>query len=155
LIRVLGVDDLEALHALERRSQPAPWSDDQLLLELVNEDAVVLGMEGGSDSEGGAPTLHGYIALRRILEELWVLNLAVDPSARRHGHGRALLLRALAWGKAQELSSTWLEVREDNAAARALYESFGFEEVGRRPGYYPPAPPATERETALVMRRPL
>ena len=30
----------------------------------------------------------------------------------------------------------WLEVRPSNASARALYKSFGFKEVGRRPRYY-------------------
>lgn len=153
-MRLLGVDDLVALHALEVRSQPLPWSDDQLLLELVNEDAVVLGAEepGAGDAP---PRLVGYISLRRILEELWVMNLAVDPAERRRGHARVLLERALVWGKAQELSSVWLEVRQSNAGARALYTSLGLEEVGRRPGYYPPIPPSTTRETALVMSRRL
>lgn len=154
MIRVLGVDDLAALHALEVRSQPLPWSDDQLFLELVNDDAVVLGVEETGPGEPH-PHLVGHICLRRILEELWVLNVAVDPAQRRRGHARALLERAMIWGKARELSSLWLEVRDSNAGARALYRSFGLDEVGRRPGYYPPAPPATERETAILMSRRL
>jgi ribosomal-protein-alanine N-acetyltransferase len=148
VFRTLGVDDLEPLDALEKRSQPLPWSDDQLLLELVNNDAVVLGLE-----IDGA--LVGHCCLRRILDELWVLNIAVDPGHRRRGHAQALLSRAMAWGKAQSLSTFWLEVREGNAPARALYESFGLEEKGRRKGYYPPIPPSTERETAVLMSRAL
>jgi ribosomal-protein-alanine N-acetyltransferase len=53
------------------------------------------------------------------------------------GIGRALLdwsLRATREGGAQALV---LEVREDNARARSVYEAAGFQDIGRRPGYYP------------------
>jgi ribosomal-protein-alanine N-acetyltransferase len=41
----------------------------------------------------------------------------------------------------------FLEVRESNAAARRLYESLGFEQVGERPAYY-----ENPAETGIVMR---
>jgi ribosomal-protein-alanine N-acetyltransferase len=147
VIRALGVDDLEALTALEIASQPVPWSDDQLLLELVNDDAVVLGVRDPVDG------LVGHICLRKILDELWVLNLAVHPSARERGLGRQLLDRALARALESACTSLWLEVREHNERARRLYDRFGFGEKGRRAGYYPPVPPSTEREAAIVMSR--
>lgn len=152
VIRALGVDDLDALHALELRAQPLPWSDDQLLLELVNDDAIVLGAEVPREA---GPELVGHICARRMLDELWILNLAVAPAARRHGHASALLQSAASWGVVRGLMSLWLEVRETNDGARRLYEGFGLVEVGRRPGYYPPVPPASERETAVLMRRAL
>jgi ribosomal-protein-alanine N-acetyltransferase len=145
-VRPLHVDDLDALYALERASQPLPWSDDQLLLELVHDDALVL----GCDDDSG---LCGYVALRQMVDELWVLNVAVHPRARRRGLGRRLLDVAWATTRARALASLWLEVRESNAGARALYQSCGFTERGRRPGYYPPIPPATARETAVLLAR--
>ena len=151
-MRALGVDDLEALHALELRAQPLPWSDDQLLLELVNDDARVLGVFALGGAER-AEALVGYVALRKMVDELWVLNLAVDPAHRRAGHARALLESALQHGRAQLMASFWLEVREGNSGARALYLAMGLEEKATRKTYYPPLPPATEREAAVLMSR--
>jgi ribosomal-protein-alanine N-acetyltransferase len=145
LIRRLGTDDLEVLNAVEAESQPVPWTDDQMLLELVHEDARVFGVD---DAQG----LCGYIAIRRMVDELWVMNFAVHPRARRRGLGRRLLQAAIAHARAQAVpSGVWLEVRESNQAARALYQSMGFAEVSRRRLYYPPQSPSTERENAVVM----
>ncbi len=140
----LGTADLEPLAALEQRAQPLPWSEDQLLLELVHEDARVLGLV-----ENG--TLLGYLAVRKMLEEAWVLNLAVDSTHRRRGLGRALLGAAVDVSHEWRSTSLWLEVREHNAPALALYQHVGLRERGRRPGYYAPIPPSMTREAAIVM----
>ena len=147
-IRALKVDDLEPLHALEKRSQPLPWSDDQLLLELVNENGRVLGVYVDNK-------LVGHVCTRRQVDELWVLNLAVDPEHRRCGLARALLESAMQYGRADLMTSLWLEVRESNVPARSLYKAMGLEEQATRGTYYPPVPPATEREGAVVMSKPL
>lgn len=152
LLRALGVGDLEALHALEVRAQLLPWSDDQLLLELVHEDAYVLGLFCLADGIG---TLAGYVALRTMVDELWVLNLAVDPAHRRQGHARVLLESALARAEARMLGSLWLEVREGNRGARDLYLLLGLQERATRPDYYPPLPADSKREAAVLMSRTL
>jgi [ribosomal protein S18]-alanine N-acetyltransferase len=147
-LRPLTVADLGVLAALEQGAQPLPWSEDQLLLELVHDDARVVGAIVAGE-------LVAYIALRKMLEELWVLNVATAPSARRIGHGRALLAEGERIARALGCTSLWLEVRESNAAARALYERMGFTARGKRALYYPPIPPATVRETAVLMARDL
>lgn len=140
----LTTADLEPLTVLEVHAQPLPWSEDQLLLELVHDDARVLGL-----LDDGA--LRGYVAVRRMLEEAWILNLAVDAAHRRHGLGRRLLEAAREAAREWGCSSLWLEVREGNAPARALYRAFGMSERGRRPAYYSPLPPSSTRETAVLM----
>ena len=65
-----------------------------------------------------------------------LLNLAVRPDQRRRGISRALLSHALERSRNLGVTVAWLEVRPSNTAARNLYKSFGFKEVGRRPGYY-------------------
>jgi len=73
----------------------------------------------------------GFALYRVVAGEGELLNLAVEPLLRRGGIGRQLLERLLG------LAEVWhLEVRESNQAAIGLYESVGFERVGRRPGYY-------------------
>jgi ribosomal-protein-alanine N-acetyltransferase len=147
-LRRLVVDDLDALAALERASQPQPWTDEALLVELVHEDAVVTGA-----FVGGA--LAAYVALRRLVDECWVLNIATHPQARRKGLAARLLDAAAARGKAWLSSSLWLEVREGNAGARALYERCGLAVVGRRPDYYPPLVDGAPREAAILMTKSL
>jgi ribosomal-protein-alanine N-acetyltransferase len=144
----LTPDDLPALTELEQKCQPLPWSEDQLLLELVHEDACVFGLFD-------AATLVGYVALRKMMEELWVLNLAVAVEQRRRGCAWQLMEHALSLAPQLDCASLWLEVREGNHAAVLLYHGLGLSERGRRPGYYPPIPPAQVRETAVLMSRTL
>jgi ribosomal-protein-alanine N-acetyltransferase len=77
-----------------------------------------------------------YIVYWVVADEMHLLNLAVHPARRRQGIARALLTEALARVRTQGVVVVWLEVRPSNAAALALYQAFGFEEVGVRPGYY-------------------
>jgi [ribosomal protein S18]-alanine N-acetyltransferase len=96
----------------------------------------------------------GWAAAWRVAGELQVLSVAVNPARRRAGVGRALLTGLLALVEEEEEEGVGegdagstsasrpaaplatLELRADNAAAAALYASCGFEEVGRRKGYY-------------------
>jgi ribosomal-protein-alanine N-acetyltransferase len=74
----------------------------------------------------------------------------VAPSARRRGIARALLERIMAEVMEAGVRALYLEVRESNSAARALYRTLGFEQVGQRRGYY-----QHPSEDALVLRRDL
>src|SRR5690606_41717377 len=90
----------------------------------------------------------GMIVWRHAGGEAEVLTLAVRPDHRRRGAARCLLedtVRALP-GPVTDLL---IEVAVGNEAARALYDTAGFEAVGRRPAYY------AGREDALIMRRRL
>ncbi len=85
-----------------------------------------------------------------VVDECQLYNIAVLPKWQRHGLGRMLLQRVLGEAREAGLQQCVLEVRESNAAARALYGSAGFTVSGRRKDYYPPLPPATTREAALL-----
>ena len=85
-----------------------------------------------------------------VVDEAEIANLAVEPAARRSGAGRLLLDSALGEAAARGVRTVYLEVRESNEAARSLYASRGFDEIGRRRAYY-----AHPREDALVLRRRL
>ena len=71
------------------------------------------------------------------------------PAWQGLGHGRALLQAVQARAQALGLASLWLEVRQSNLRARALYRRYGFAEVGLRRAYYPAV---GGREDAVVMR---
>ena len=92
----------------------------------------------------------GFAVARLLLpDEIEVLNVATGPEVRRQGVGTALV-QALLKLPGQVL---FLEVRESNVAARALYARAGFIETGRRKNYYPALGVLTEsREDAVVMK---
>lgn len=78
----------------------------------------------------------GYVVAHSAADEGEILNLGVAAAHRRHGIGRELVERALAELAARGARTVYLEVRASNSAARRLYESLGFAEVGRRTRYY-------------------
>jgi len=78
----------------------------------------------------------GFVLMRQAGDEAEVLTLAVLPGARRRGRGFALMQAALATCRTRGVSVVFLEVAADNTAARALYQSLGMVETGRRRGYY-------------------
>jgi ribosomal-protein-alanine N-acetyltransferase len=89
-------------------------------------------------------SIAGFLVSREVADdERELLNLAVAPEFRRQGVGRDLLAELLA----ESTGAVFLEVRESNLAARNIYKSMGFQEVGRRLGYY-----ENPLEPAIVMK---
>lgn len=98
----------------------------------------------------------GFCISRIIAGEITLMNIAVHPAAQGHGFGSLLLQDLVRFASDQhgvQHSPIFLEVRESNTAALALYKKWGFQNIGRRPGYYPPLTAGGDAETAIVMRR--
>ena len=86
----------------------------------------------------------GFAVARRVAEgESELLTLAVDPEFRRRGIARRLIGTLTS----SHTGTLWLEVRESNDAARKLYKTLNFHEMGRRLGYY-----RDSGESAIVMK---
>lgn len=123
--------DLGAVVSIERASFPLPWSEAQFRDELLlrNEGRCWLVAE----KDG---TVVGFGGIAVFGDEAHVMDLAVAPAHQGIDIARRLLLplmRSAAEGGASRIT---LEVRPANTAARSLYASAGFVEVGMRPGYY-------------------
>lgn len=80
--------------------------------------------------------------------EAWINNIAVRRDRQRQGIARQLMDALLAYGRRHGAQATLLEVAADNAPAQKLYDTYGFDVVGVRRGYYQPS-----NTDALVMRR--
>jgi ribosomal-protein-alanine N-acetyltransferase len=139
-MRLMEEQDLEAVLALERTCFADPWVREAFLAEIgdappVRWPLVAMGVE-----------LAGYVVAWFIEDEAHLANLAVAPEFRRRGLGRRLVRAVLE--EAARRGTRWirLEVRESNAAARALYQALGFRPVGRRRSYY-----ADNGEDALLL----
>lgn len=78
----------------------------------------------------------GYILFWHVTDEIHLLNVAVDPKARRRGVGRALVEDLVAYARAHAAAKVLLEVRASNEPAIRLYEGLGFERFNVRKGYY-------------------
>ena len=88
----------------------------------------------------------GYLIGREVAGTGEVLNLAVAPEFRRYGMARALLRAGLTYLRKRRVEEVFLEVRESNRSAQALYLSSGFRPVGQRAAYY-----RNPKEDALVL----
>ena len=138
--------DAASLAAIHAASFNRGWSEQEF--EQLLTDRTVVADRAAS---GRKPV--GFIVSRRAADEAEILSVAVARSWQGRGLARRLLdlhLRRLAgFG----LRAVFLEVDEDNVAARKLYARAGFSQVGRRPGYY--AQGRGKAAGALVLRRDL
>lgn len=100
--------------------------------------------------EDAAGALLGWAGVLVLGGAAEILTVGVIPAARCRGLGRRMLHDLLAEARRRRAVEAFLEVRVDNAEARALYLSEGFEVVGTRPGYYDAG-----RVDALTMRKDL
>lgn len=78
-----------------------------------------------------------YAFFQTVLDQSDLLLIVVDSDHRRHGLGNTLLTEAIKALATRGVVSVFLEVRESNTPAIALYDAMGFEVTGRRKGYYP------------------
>ncbi len=129
--------DPAALAAIHAEAFDAPW-DAASLTGLLASPGVFAVEEAD-----------GFILIRVVADEAEILTLAVRPAARRSGLGARLVEAAMVRAAALGAERMFLEVAENNVAARALYTRAGFVEAGRRRGYY--ARTDGSREDALVL----
>ncbi len=143
-IRELSHADLTAVVNIQTRTPlAAQWSQadhaklasDPLGLVLVAELDTAI-----------PPSIVGFAAFHRVLDEAELRNMAVDPAYQRQGVGRELLAQARPRLLEQGVRDVYLEVRASNLPAQQLYYSAGFLLSSRRKDYY-----SNPREDALVM----
>lgn len=96
--------------------------------------------------------LAGFVLIQIIAGEAEILTIGVAARLRGQGLGARLLAEACAQARARGAVSVFLEVAEDNVAARALYGRAGFAPMGRRKSYYRVAAAGGGTGDALVLR---
>ena len=139
----MTADHLEELERLERICFSRPWSRKMLAEELDNQCAAFLVAE-----EPLTEKVVGYAGLLVMADEGYITNVAVFPEYRRRGVAEQLIAVFDSFARGNRLAFLTLEGRPSNAPAIALYQSFGFAEVGRRRNYYD-----LPREDALILTK--
>ena len=139
----MTADHLDDIARLEQICFSRPWSRRMLAEELENQCAAFLvALEPGTDK------VIGYAGLLVMADEGYITNVAVFPEYRRRGVAEQIIQVFCDFAQGNHLAFLTLEVRPSNAPAISLYNSFGFEEVGRRKNYYD-----LPREDALILTR--
>ncbi len=140
-VRPARAADLDAIHAIEVRAFSAPWRRESFRDYLCDGPARLLVAEAADG------TVVGFAVALIAVDEAEIANLAVAPEWRRRGVARRIVDRVFAAAATAGVRTVFLEVRESNAGAIALYAAAGFTEVARRRAYY-----RDPVEDALVMR---
>lgn len=129
-IRDAGPRDAAMLTALHAETfGDESWSDDQIHGSLALATTKTWAAYDGD-------TLLGFILCQSVPGEIEILTLCVSPARRRQRIGMGLLQAMMEAARANGGAKIFLEVAEDNIAARRLYESLGFTVTGTRAGYY-------------------
>ena len=140
VIRPGSSTDAVAVARLQGQLFPDPWSVADVKAQISLPNAVLeVACLAGPGSE-----LCGYALGQVAVDEVELRSIGVHPDAQNHGVGQALLQAWEHHAKGLGATRVILEVAENNAAARALYESHGYRKVGQRSGYY-----RTGRATAI------
>ena len=140
-IRPAEEGDLDDVAAIERAVFNDPWSRRSFVDLVDHRNVIFLAAVDGR-------AVVGYAIVLIAGEESELANLAVARLMQKQGVGKRLLSEALDAVRERGGQEMFLEVRESNAGAIALYTAEGFKAVGRRVRYY-----ARPIEDAIVMKR--
>ena len=136
-------EDAAALQRLQsEHGTGQEWTVGQWQKELKRSNGSVWLVESADTDQ---PV--GYLVMWRVADRIEIVDLLVHGDWRRNGIAQWLVQTAIAIGSARGVRAISLEVRQDNTAARRLYEQLGFEQTDRHTQFY------DDGQTALVLRR--
>ncbi len=139
----MQVNDLPEVLEIENDIYPYPWTRGNFL------DSLYSGYEAWTLREPSG-VLVGYFLLMLAVDETHLLNISVRRDLHGRGIGRMQLDKVASLAREHGMHSVLLEVRPSNQRALAVYQRYGFVQIGQRKGYYPAQ--NNTREDAIVMR---
>ncbi|MHA3891149.1 ribosomal protein S18-alanine N-acetyltransferase [Acinetobacter sp. GXMZU3951] len=139
MIRLMQQADVNAVAQIEKLVQSHPWSTKQFQDAVDSYQCTVIEQAG---------QVVGFCILQPVLDEANLILMAIHPNQQGKGLGYQLLEQSITLLKNQPVQ-IFLEVRESNQAAIALYEKSGFHQIDLRKNYYPC--PKGGREHAIIM----
>lgn len=127
-LRPMTLADLPSVLRIEQAVQSHPWRESHFVNCLQQSGFALVAVNEAN--------LVGYGLVSQGGGEADLLNLAVVAECQGRGVATQLLRRLISHA-ATVADTLFLEVRESNGSAQALYEKMGFNQVGERPNYYP------------------
>jgi [ribosomal protein S18]-alanine N-acetyltransferase len=138
--------DAPKLAQLHGASFHRGWGEGEFESMLTERNTLVHRLRSGRK-------VIGFAVSRMAADEAEILSIAVAPGHRGRGLSRNLLMTHLSHLAGRGVRTIFLEVEENNQAARRLYDRTGFAVIGRRERYY--REPNGEQLNAVLMRRDL
>ena len=129
LIRPMTIEDCEQVAQIEAASFSVPWSLRAFTETVEKENFRYFVAEEAGEILGDC----GFLF---VLDEAEIPNVCVKESARCRGVGKQMMTVLIEEAKKLGMAMLYLEVRESNTPARALYQRLGFEENGVRKNFY-------------------
>ena len=142
----MQVEDVPRVVEIAGALKDAPNWQPQAYLGYVNQEAFPPSL--AFVAEDAVAGVVGFILTALFPPQAELQSIAVAAAAQRRGIARRLFAAVIAAMKERAITEVWLEVRESNCAARAMYSSLGFVETGRRRAYY-----SDPKEDAILMSR--
>ena len=138
-IESMTVDDIAQVAEIERQIFSIPWSEKAFRDSMESDNTIYIVTKENDN-------VAGYAGMYLSFEEGNITNVAVNPLSRRKGIGEKIVRDILNRAYEKGVRDVFLEVRETNSVAIALYEKIGFKEEGIRKNFYD-----KPRENALIM----
>ncbi len=138
-IKSMTVDDIAQVAEIERQIFSIPWSEKAFRDSMESDNTIYIVAKENDN-------VAGYAGMYLSFEEGNITNVAVNPLSRRKGIGEKIVRDILNRAYEKGVRDVFLEVRETNSVAIALYEKIGFKEEGIRKNFYD-----KPRENALIM----
>ena len=132
--------DLPIAFQLEKCCHLFPWSENTF---YSNQGERYLNKKIIVDDQ-----LVGFLICQTVVDEASLFNIAIHPDYRKQGLAKLLLKQLITELDAKQVKMLWLEVRESNTVAIALYQQLGFNEISVRKNYYPTK---HGKEDAIIM----
>ncbi|MBF7072453.1 ribosomal protein S18-alanine N-acetyltransferase [Glaciecola sp. MH2013] len=160
-LRLFNTSDTAMAYTIFAAERTQPWRFDTFEGSALNGRSLVAVKN---------EVVVGYSLLSSVLDEETLEDIAVLPAFRKQGVGRSLVEASVTQAKKRGQKVIFLEVRQSNESAIAMYRSLGFELIGERKNYYDAAPQVAEisyqqsktnqkssvgRENALIMKKVL
>ena len=136
----MGIEHLDAVHALEQECFAIPWSRDSIHKEIEDNPMAIYFV---AEMDGAVV---GYGGMWHVVNEGHITNVCVAEAQRNQGIGDMLVQRLIAAAHEKEMIGLTLEVRVSNGSAQRLYTRNGFKPEGIRKNYY-----SETKEDAVVM----
>ncbi|HEM5239859.1 TPA: ribosomal protein S18-alanine N-acetyltransferase [Streptococcus suis] len=124
------------LVVMESVYEQSPWTLEQIASSMSSQDEDYYLAYKGQE-------LVGFLAVQTVLDEMEILQIAVKADFQRLGIASQLMAAVMDWD-----GDIFLEVRESNSAAQALYTRQHFTKIGKRKDYY-----RHPVEDAVIMKR--
>ena len=121
---------MPAVAELDQISFSLPWPERSFRFEVTDNPASRCWV---AEADG---RVVGMIVAWLFVDEVHIATIATHPDFRRQGIAQKLLTHTLRYTSDEGAVSSFLEVRESNLAAQAMYRKFGYENTGLRKRYY-------------------